>query len=169
MNKLICAALLLAALPASAPAQPLGEAGIPPGEAPPPSTREVYDDETELNRSVIERFANMFWIEKNVREAFTNFVAPDYIQHNPLAPDGRDNAIELLGGYFAASPSLDYDIERIIVDGNMAAVHTHMRMASDDRGSAVVDLFRLENGMIVEHWDVIQAVPSESANDHPMF
>lgn len=148
--------LLAAAAPAAAQDAPL-----------PPPTRDL--GETERNRTVIEQFARLFWIEKDVEQAFTRFVHPDYIQHNPLAADGRDVAIEVLGGFFAATPSLEYDIHRILVDGNLAAVHTHMRMGPDDRGSAVVDIFRLEDGLIVEHWDVIQAVPEESANDHPMF
>lgn len=127
------------------------------------------NDETERNRAVVEQFARLFWIEKDVRQAFTRFVHPDYIQHNPIAADGRDNAIAALSGFFEAMPTLSYDIHRIIVDGNLAAVHTHMRMNEEDRGSAVVDIFRLENGLIVEHWDVIQAIPEESANPHPMF
>ena len=159
---LLCAALL--ATPAAA--QPAGDPGT---AVAPPSTREVFDEETERNRSVIERFARMFWIEKNVREAFETFVHPDYIQHNPIAADGRDVAIEALSGFFAASPTLEYEIHRILVDGNLAAVHTRMRRSPEDLGFAVVDIFRLEDGLIVEHWDVIQAVPEESANDHPMF
>ncbi|MBC2777810.1 nuclear transport factor 2 family protein [Parasphingopyxis marina] len=138
-------------------------------ETVPPLADADFNAETEANRTIIEQFARLFWVDRNVREAFMTYVHPDYIQHNPIAADGRDNAITALSGFFEAVPTLNYEIHRIIVDGNLAAVHTRMRMNEDDRGSAVVDIFRIENGLIVEHWDVIQAVPEESANDHPMF
>lgn len=152
-------ALMLAAAPVAVAAQ---EASEPPEET-------GFNAETEANRAIVEQFARLFWVDKNVTEAFMTYVHPDYIQHNPIAADGRDNAIAALSGFFEAMPSLTYEIHRIIVDGNLAAVHTRARMGPEDRGSAIVDIFRLENGLIVEHWDVIQAIPEQSANDHPMF
>ena len=121
------------------------------------------------NRQIVTRFVNLFYTQGRVREAFMTYVAPDYIQHNPLAADGRDAAIAALEPFFASQPHAIREVQRIIVDGNLAAVHVRLRQNPQDRGFAVVDILRLENGMIVEHWDVIQAVPERSNNPHPMF
>jgi predicted SnoaL-like aldol condensation-catalyzing enzyme len=121
------------------------------------------------NREVVTRFINLFYTQGRVREAFMTYVAPGYIQHNPVARDGRDAAIAALEPYFASQPGAIREVQRIIVDGNLAAVHVRVRQNPQDRGFAVVDILRLENRMIVEHWDVIQPVPEHSANPHPMF
>ena len=121
------------------------------------------------NREIVTSFVNLFYTQGRVREAFMTYVAPNYIQHNPIAQDGRDAAIAALEPFFASQPHAIREVQRIIVDGNFAAVHVRLRQNPQDRGFAVVDILRLENGMIVEHWDVIQAVPEHSANPHPMF
>ncbi|MFN2258929.1 MAG: nuclear transport factor 2 family protein [Parasphingopyxis sp.] len=133
---------------------------------PPPGP---YDQETEHNRAVIEQFARLFYIEGKVREAFETYVREDYIQHNPRAADGREAAIEMLQGLLAGSTDRQFEIQRIIVDGPFAVVHSWSRADAEDRGHAVVDIFRIEDGLLAEHWDVIQPVPEEAANDHPMF
>ena len=121
------------------------------------------------NREIVSRFVDLFYRQGRVREAFMTYVAPAYIQHNPVASDGRDAAIAALEPFFASQPHAIREVQRIIVDGNLAAVHVRLRQNPQDRGFAVVDILRLENGMIVEHWDVIQAVPEHSNNSHPMF
>jgi len=121
------------------------------------------------NREIVTRFINLFYTQGRVREAFMTYVAPGYIQHNPIARDGRDAAIAALEPYFASQPNAVREVQRIIVDGNLAAVHVRLRQNPQDRGFAVVDILRLDHGMIVEHWDVIQPVPEHSNNPHPMF
>jgi predicted SnoaL-like aldol condensation-catalyzing enzyme len=125
--------------------------------------------ETERNRAIVTRFVDLFYRQGRVREAFMTYVAPGYIQHNPIAADGRDTAIAALEPYFASQPDAVREVQRIIVDGNLAVVHMRVRANPQDRGVAIVDILRLENGMIVEHWDLIQPVPEHSANAHPMF
>ena len=123
---------------------------------------------TEFNRRIVEDFAEMFYRRKEVRRAFMKYVIEDYIQHNPNIPDGRDAAIEALEQKFS-EPQASFDIKRILVDDDLAAIHLHGQLSADNLGGAVVDLFRIENGKIVEHWDVLQAIPTKAANNHPMF
>jgi predicted SnoaL-like aldol condensation-catalyzing enzyme len=135
-----------------------------------PATAAVAQQAPALsNRQIVERFIDLFYRQGRVREAFETYVHEDYIQHNPLAPDGRAAAIAALEPYFASQPDAVREVHRIIVDGDLAAIHVRSRQNPQDRGFAIVDILRLENGKIVEHWDVIQAVPEQSANPHPMF
>ena len=123
---------------------------------------------TQANRSIVADFVELLYVRRAVRLAFEKHVAPDYIQHNPSLPDGRDAAIELLEPMFS-SPAFIVDVKRVLVDGDLAAIHLHARPTPDALGGAVVDLFRLQGGKIVEHWDVIQQWPETSVSSHPMF
>lgn len=120
-------------------------------------------------RQVVEAFIPLFYEQKNAALAFEQWVHPDYIQHNPVAPDGAGAAVSFLQPFFDANPQMRYTVHRVIADGPLIAVHNHLQMNTEDRGSAVVDIFRVKGCRIVEHWDVIQPVPEQSANDNTMF
>lgn len=124
---------------------------------------------TASNRQVVEKFADLFYRQRKIREAFETYVNADkYIQHNPGLPDGREAAIVALEPMFQAA-SFQASIERTIVEGDLAIVHLRVQSSPSQRAAAVADIFRLENGKIVEHWDVLQSMPEKSANPHPMF
>ena len=120
------------------------------------------------NRAIVSDFARLFYTERNVSAAFEAHVSEHYIQHNPGLPDGREPAIVALTPKFAKDGA-SFEIKRILIDGDMAVIHVHVRPEPASRGAAVVDMYRLEKGKIVEHWDVIQPVPEQSQNAHPMF
>ena len=123
---------------------------------------------TESNRLIVEAFADLFYRQKHVRKAFMEYCAEIYIQHNPTILDGREAAIEMLEPKFS-NPEASFDIKRILVDGDLAVIHLHGKMNKTALGGAVADIYRLENGKIVEHWDVLQPVPENAVNPHPMF
>jgi len=93
---------------------------------------------------------------------------PTYIQHNPLAADGPD----ALKGFVqtminAGAPKSKLDYKRVVAEGDMVWVHLRMNMFGKDY--SVIDIFRIEDGKIAEHWDVLQEVPAQSANNNTMF
>jgi len=120
-------------------------------------------------KEIVTRFMTTFYVDKKVREAFETWVDPGYIQHNPMAATGRDAAVAFLEPFFAHNPAVHYSIKRIIADGDLVAVHSHGVMAEGDRGMAVVDILRVKNCKVVEHWDVVQLVPEKAANSNTMF
>ncbi|WP_310535092.1 nuclear transport factor 2 family protein [Novosphingobium sp.] len=120
------------------------------------------------NRAIITDFARMVYTERDVAGAFEKYVTPDYIQHNPGLPDGREAAVAALAPMFADRVKT-FTIKRIVVEGGIAVIHIHVRPTPEARGAAVFDMYRLKNGKIVEHWDAIQPIPGESKNRHPMF
>jgi predicted SnoaL-like aldol condensation-catalyzing enzyme len=64
---------------------------------------------------------------------------------------------------------LRFDFKRLVAEGDLVVVHSHLVRKPGDRGMTVMDIFRLENGKIVEHWDVLQEVPESPANNNTMF
>ena len=108
----------------------------------------------------------------NPAKAIADHVGPRLIQHNPGAADGPEAFTGVVSFLRSQNPDLMLDIKRVIAEGDMVVTHSHLDLQPgnpDNPGLAVADFFRLEDGKIVEHWDVIQDVPAESANDNGMF
>jgi predicted SnoaL-like aldol condensation-catalyzing enzyme len=120
-------------------------------------------------QEVVDEFIDLFYRKKEVRQAFESWVHPDYIQHKPTVPDGRDAIINFLERLLARFPERTFTIHRVIASDNLVAVHYHTQATPEDLGLAVIDIFRVEDCRMVEHWDVVQSVPEQSANDNTMF
>ena len=91
----------------------------------------------------------------------------DFVEHSPGNPSGRDAWLD----YLKSSPiaSAQMDLKRVIADDEHVVVHYQLIDAPGSPGVAVVDIWRFEDGLIVEHWDVIQPVPHESQTPNGMF
>jgi predicted SnoaL-like aldol condensation-catalyzing enzyme len=96
--------------------------------------------------------------------AADRFIAPDYIQHNQAVEPGLDALKAFLDTIREQTPDAVHDVKRAFVDGDHVTVHYHVRRWPGDLGWAVIDIFRVENGMLAEHWDVMQAVAEGGPN-----
>lgn len=92
-----------------------------------------------------------------------------YIQHNPMIGDGVEGFRTFLRGLKEQFPDVRGDIKRVFADGDYVILHVHATRTPQDPGLAIVDIFRLEEGKIVEHWDVRQPMPDASAHGNGMF
>lgn len=101
--------------------------------------------------------------------AVDRFVAPGYIQHSQLAPPGRDALKAFLDMIKAETPQAVHDVKRAFVDGDHVTVHYHVRRFPGDLGWAVMDIFRVEDGLVAEHWDVMQDVVEGGPNPASPF
>lgn len=120
-------------------------------------------------KTIVRDFYDLAFNQKQPEEAAARYLGPVYTQHNPNFGDGRDSFIAAVKAFTAAFPQLRFDFKRFIAQDELVVVHSHMTPEPGDRGSAVMDLFRLENDKIVEHWDVVQEVPEGAANPNTMF
>jgi predicted SnoaL-like aldol condensation-catalyzing enzyme len=120
-------------------------------------------------KSIVRDFYDLAFNQKQPEEAAARHLGPVYIQHNPNFGDGPDAFITAVKAFAAAYPHLRFDFKRLIAEDELVVVHSHMTREPGDRGLAVMDIFRLENDKIVEHWDVIQEVPATAANPNTMF
>ena len=108
----------------------------------------------------------------NPEKAIADHFGPRYVQHNPAAQDGPAAFTAFVRWLRGEYPDLTIEIKRVIAEGDMVVTHAHLDLEPgnpDNPGRAVADFFRLEDGKVVEHWDVIQDIPSASANDNGMF
>jgi len=141
-------------------------------EAPPFDPRDTAGREALSVRQVAERFIQLFYVEDNPRDAFMAWMHPDYIQHNPNAPTGRDATLAMMEASLARLPDLSHEVKRVVWgDADLVAIHFHFRYEPDTRGYSVVDILRIGGGYIREHWDVIQEVPDPATakNTNGMF
>jgi predicted SnoaL-like aldol condensation-catalyzing enzyme len=120
----------------------------------------------EANKKLVVAFYQELFGDKNV-EAIDHYLLESYIQHNPSLPDGRDALKKGAQVWFKDAPSEQVDFQHIAADGDL--VFLHVRSRQGNKTVSIVDIFRVENGKIAEHWDVIQEVPAKAANAHPMF
>jgi len=126
-------------------------------------------NDLSTNKRIAKNCLDLLFNQKRPAQAIAQYIAPNYRQHNPQAQDGPDGVLAFATAYVKANPELHMDFKRIIAEGEYVVVHSHQKRNPQDRGEAVVDIFRVQDGKLVEHWDVIQPVPAPSINRNTMF
>jgi predicted SnoaL-like aldol condensation-catalyzing enzyme len=121
------------------------------------------------NEAAVVGLLDLAFNQRKFVEAFDKYVGPYYRQHNPTVPDGKEALMASMKQWLPTVPGLHYEFKHLYSDGDRVIVHSLVTMAPQDRGMAVIDIFRIENGKIVEHWDVVQPVPEKALNDNTMF
>jgi len=115
--------------------------------------RKVYDEVLEpLDAGAVDRYFK-----------------PGYIQHSPMAQTGAQGLKEFLDWARRTSPNAHHDVKRMFADGDHIIAHVHVVIEPGAAGNAVIDIFRIEDGRIAEHWDASQPIPEQSGNDNGMF
>ncbi|HXR51280.1 MAG TPA: ester cyclase [Steroidobacteraceae bacterium] len=102
-------------------------------------------------------------------DAARRYMGATYRQHAPYAADGPDGLRAWLAGFKSAFPNHRYEVKRVIAEGPYVMLHLHGMGGPNPHGESVVDIFRVENGKVVEHWDIIQAIPDTADNANSMF
>lgn len=124
--------------------------------------------QAEMNKKTVLEFYEKGLNQKDF-EAASRYFGPRYTQHNPNAADGPEGFRAFLQFLREKSPNSHSEIKRAFADGDYVILHVHAVREPGTRGVAIVDIFKLENGKIVEHWDVAQPIPEKSANSNGMF
>ena len=120
------------------------------------------------NKKVVLDFYDKALNQKDF-DAASKYFGPRYIQHNPGAPDGIEGFKAFIAQRKEKFPNARSEVKRSFADGDYVVLHVHSVREPSDRGVAIVDIFRLEEGKIVEHWDVAQSIPEKTANGNGMF
>ena len=104
-----------------------------------------------------------------VREAFRKYIAGDFIHHNAYFKSDRQSILDAMEEDAAENPGKIFKAYHVLQDEDKVAVHSHIKLDPDDPGYALVHIFRFEDGLIAEMWDIGQALPEDPVNEAGMF
>jgi predicted SnoaL-like aldol condensation-catalyzing enzyme len=122
-------------------------------------------------REIVLAFYEAALNQKDVEKAKL-YLGDTYIQHNPHVPDGPEGFFRFVRFRRDRYPQARNEVKRVIADADLVALHVHSVVVPGTPGRQIVDIFRVEDGKVVEHWDVIQEIPVAlfpPINDNGLF
>ncbi|AUM70552.1 nuclear transport factor 2 family protein [Pseudomonas fluorescens] len=123
----------------------------------------------EKNKEVVVAFYKEAHFDGDVDGAIARYVGNTYIQHTPGAADGVEGLRNYINAFLETFPSAKGDIRRVIAEDDIVVVHAHWTGLISPNGDVGVDIFRVKDGKLLEHWDVIAAIPDTSKNQNTMY
>jgi len=119
------------------------------------------------NTRVVRDYLEIIWNQGDTSAA-ERLIAENLIQHNPNLADGRQALVDFISGTRGQLPDLHFEVRRTAAEGDLVFAHSLFQPAPGQAGLAVIDVFRIQDGVIAEHWDLNEAVPETTASGRPV-
>lgn len=118
-------------------------------------------DKSEDNKKIVRHFVNDILVNGKMKKLSSYFNGDNYIQHNPQIGDGLSGLGNALEAMAKQGVTMKYNtVHKVLGEGNFVLTVSEGTFAG--KATSFYDLFRVENGKIAEHWDVIETIPTES-------
>ena len=105
----------------------------------------------------------------NARQAFREYVHPQFSHHNPNFKGDRESLLTGMEESAVQFPKKVFEVVRTLEDGDFVVVHGKVRLNPDMPEIALIHIFRFDGDLIIEEWEAAQEVPQESPNENGMF
>jgi len=130
-------------------------------------SKKTTQADLDFNKKLVTDFYQKIFGDKDFMN-IDHYLLPNYIQHNPNVADGAEAFETAIKGWLKGTPKTKVDVQHIVAEGDLVFIHIK-NVLPDGKLLSVIDIFRIEDKKIAEHWDVHETVPEKSANNHPMF
>ncbi|KAA6174267.1 polyketide cyclase [Pseudomonas marginalis] len=128
----------------------------------------AYTEQEQQNKRSVLEFFEQGLNQKNFDKAVP-YLGERYVEHNPNGEDGPEGFRKFVSFLKQHFPDSKSEVKQVFVDGDTVILHVKNTGRGEGATLAIIEIFRLESGKIVEHWDVIQTVPGKAANANGMF
>jgi predicted SnoaL-like aldol condensation-catalyzing enzyme len=128
----------------------------------------VRTDQEEKNLQAVLDFYEVV-INGRQYDRAAEFLDEGYIQHKPEVETGPEGVLDFVRWVYSQSPDHKARIVRSFVDGDYVILHVHIMNGVEAENIAVMDIFRVKDGKLMEHWDVAAPVPETAQNVNGVF
>ena len=131
----------------------------------------MTDDLLARNKRNVLAFYDLMFNQGRPADAMQRWGGATYTQHNPRVADGPQAFVDYFERMARDYPAKRIGFKRVVAEGDLVVVHGHQHWPGDAHPDwACIDIFRVDaDGRVVEHWDVLQVIRGQPANDNTMF